>query len=144
MKARCIYNMKEPTVHGMLRITQGSIEDYTKNDIGDFIVRGYIFKPHQFFAYFAPIDSDDKMSYSDFFWILINKVFPEAIGEELDGKTHIRIRDQFRGEFHFIIDKEKMKIYIRHGWSKEYQSYEEALIGIRDFLTAKVEKKVVC
>lgn len=117
-------------------IEEGEVIDYTVKD-KKFIVRDIAIVPPAFFNNFKVTEGIDKMSYSDFEYILCNYVFtmamlyPEDMG---NGERHLIIKDWDTKRIFIFINEKENAVHVsfnRLGWAT-YTGYEAALEGIRN------------
>lgn len=117
-------------------IEAGEVVDYTVKD-KKFIVRDIAIVPPAFFNNFKVTEGIDKMSYSDFEYILCNYVFtmamfyPEDMG---NGNRHLIIKDwDYRCIYISISEYESViRVSFNHSNWELYESYEAVLEGIRN------------
>lgn len=131
MKAICIHNLHDP----LLIVESGDVVDYTVKD-KKFIVRGVAMPSTAFFNHFKVTESIDKMSYSDFKYILCNYVFRMGILSSHtcgDGEYYLIIEDWDKKHVHISINEKDNAIHVsfNYGAWELYESYEDALEGIR-------------
>lgn len=133
MKAKCIKQLMTIIDYDYIAINEGEIVNYTTSN------KFFIIKENEieitsmaFFYHFRVIEGDDKMSYSDFEYILCNYVFRSAVlfPEEYDGVRHLIIQNWSRSIL-ITINKEETIIRVSFENGQEiYSTYEEALDGI--------------
>ena len=122
-------------------IEEGEVVDYTVKD-KRFIVRDITIVPPAFFNHFKVTEGIDKMSYSDFEYILCNYVYtmamlyPTDIG---DGESVLIIKDWDNKRIHILINEKENSIFVsfNYGSYELYESYEDALEGIRNHSNRK-------
>ena len=136
MKARCISRL----VIGYDRrfsevvIEKGQEISYQVND-NNFIINDNIsITRPAFFAHFKVTGGDDRMTYSDFEYILCNYIFKQAVlfPEEYSGVRHLIIQDWNHDVIMITINK--LENIVRASFKDEqqlYSSYEEAIEGIK-------------
>lgn len=117
-------------------VEDGEVVDYTVKD-KKFIIHDIAMHPPAFFNHFKVTEGIDKMTYSDFEYILCNYVFtmamfyPEDMGNE---ERYIVIKDWDTKRI-FITINEKVnaiRISFNHSGWELYTGYEAALEGIRN------------
>lgn len=132
MKAICKRRLCEYMGDKFFQVEEGEIVEYTvKNK--RFVVRNVAIHPHGFFEHFKVIEGEDKMSYSDFEYILCNYVFRDAVlfPEEYNGVHHLIIQGWGGITIMININKEG-KIRVSYpDFQENYENYEEALEAIR-------------
>lgn len=134
MKAICTNRLLEYTTSGVFHVKEGEVVDYTVME-KKFIIRGVAIPPSLFFNHFKVTEGLDKMSYSDFEYILCNYVFKMAVlfPEEYNGIHNLIIQD-WNGQV-IMITSNKSENVIRVSFDdtqENYPSYEEALDGIKN------------
>jgi hypothetical protein len=115
-------------------VEEGSIVEYTVED-KLFDVCDVYLKPSEFFCHFKVTEGFDKMSYSDFEYILCNYVFDMAVlfPNEYDGVHHLVIQDAWKGTIMINVNKEENVIRVSFpDEQKLYTSYDDALEAIRN------------
>lgn len=118
---------------GALIISVGEIVEYTKK--GDmFVIRGVLIPSNRFFGSFSPINNEDRMSRSDFIWVLINRIFTDAYISTSDYHGyHMIINTQFHGIVMLTINEAEDEIRISFPDRQEkFGTFEDALEGIRN------------
>lgn len=136
MKAICTKLLIEYTSDGVFMVEEGEVVDYTVRE-KKFIVRDVAIPPALFFNTFKVTEGNDKMTYSDFEYILCNYVFGSAVlfPNEYNGIRHLIIQDMFKGVIMISVNKEEDVIRVSFDDTQEkYSSYEEALDGIRNHI----------
>jgi hypothetical protein len=96
--------------------------------------------PATFFNYFKVIEGNDRMTYSNFEYILCNYVFGSAVlwGDEYNGIRHLVIQDMFKGIIMIAVNKGEDVIRVSFDDKQEkYTTYEEALDGIKNWRQGK-------
>ena len=136
MKAICTKTMIAHTINGVTLIEEGDVVKYTAKE-RKFILPdlGTEMVPHFFFNHFKVIEGKNKMSYSDFEYILCNYVFGSAVlfPNEYSGIRHLVIQDMFKGIIMITVSKGEDIIRVSFDCTQEkYSSYEEALDGIKN------------
>lgn len=134
MKAICTHRL----VHNFpfIVIEEGEVVDYTVKD-KRFIVRDIAIVPPAFFNHFKVTEGIDKMSYSDFEYILCNYVFTMAMFYPTDignGERDLIIKDWDGKRIDILINEKENSIFIAfncRSWEL-YESYEDALECIRN------------
>lgn len=133
-KAICTERLFTYTTNSILVVEKGEVVNYTVRD-RKFIVRDVAFPSTLFFNHFKVTEGTDKMTYSDFEYILCNHVFTMAVffPEEYSGIHNLIIQD-WTGEVIMItVNKNESVIRVSFEDAQEkYSSYEEALEGIRN------------
>ena len=115
-------------------VEKGTVIEYTVNN-KLFIVKNTAILPATFFAHFKVTEGNEKMTYSDFEYILCNNVFTDAIlfPEEYSGVHHLIIQGWGGATIMININKEESIIRVSYDDTQEkYVNYEEALEGIRN------------
>lgn len=133
--ARCVHRMCEyPRGGGIFIVEEGEIVEYVRQKNGDFIIRDVTIPSIYFFNHFVATDSEVRMTYSDFNWILINRVFPDGCMVCDDYKGHNAIiYPQWSGVIMLTVNSEETEIRVSFPDDQEkYSTYEEALNGIRN------------
>ncbi len=134
MKAICTKRLFEHTTNGLFVVEEGEVVDYTVRE-KKFIIDDGALPAALFFNNFKVTEGFDKMSYSDFEYILCNYVFGMAVlfPNEYNGIRHLVIQDMFKGVIIITVNKEENIIRVSFDDKQEkYSSYEEALDGIRN------------
>ena len=134
MKAICTNNLRASTDTGFFVVDDGEVVNYTVRE-KKFIIGGVVMTPATFFNYFKVIEGKEKMTYSDFEYILCNYVFGGAVlfPNEYSGIRHLVIQDMFKGTIMITVNKGEDIIRVSFDDKQEkYSSYEEALDGIRN------------
>ena len=134
MKAICTKRVCEYLGDKFFTVEEGEIIKYTVED-GRFIVKDVAIKPTAFFAHFKVTEGEDKMSYSDFEYILCNHVFTSAVlfPEEYSGVHHLIIQNWNHATVMITVNKDENVIRVSFEDKQEkYLTYEEALDGIRN------------
>lgn len=137
MKAICTKRVLEYTRLGVFLVEEGEVVDYTVME-KKFIVQGVAIPPPLFFNSFKVTEGFDKMTYSDFEYILCNYVFKMALlfPEEYNGIRSLIIQDW--NDHVIMITANKSEDIIRVSFEdtqEKYSSYEEALDGIKTHKT---------
>lgn len=135
MKAICNNRILKYTGNGIFVVEDGEVVDYT-TDNNNFVVNGYVLDSVTFFAHFKVTEGNQKMSYSDFEYILCNYVFRDAVlfPNEYSGVHYLIIQDGGGVTIMVTVNKEENIIRVSFEEKQEkYVSYEEALEGIRDY-----------
>ena len=131
MKVICIHNLHDP----LLIVESGDVVDYTVKD-KKFIIRGVAMSSTTFFNYFKVTEGIDKMSYSDFEYILCNYIYTMAMLYPTDmgnGERALVIKDWDNKRIDILINEKENSIFVAfncRSWEL-YESYEDALEGIR-------------
>ncbi len=133
MKAVCKERILEYIGNKIFIVEPGDIVDYTVRD-KKFIVKNSIIPPALFFAKFKVIEGDDKMTYSDFEYIICNYVFYDAVlfPNEYNGVRHLIV--QMYGGVTIMINISENENVIRVSYphcQKNYTDFESALDGIK-------------
>ena len=134
MKAICTEPLRASTDTGFFVIEEGEVVNYTVRE-KKFVISGVVMPPATFFNYFKVTEGFEKMSYSDFEYILCNYVFRTAVlfPNEYNGIRHLIIQDTFKGTVMITVNKSEDVIRVSFDDRQEkYSSYEEALDGIRN------------
>lgn len=134
MKAVCTKRMVKCADNGVLIVEEGEVVDYTVRD-KKFIIRDIAIPSAIFFNSFKVTEGDDRMSYSDFEYILCNYVFSMALlfPEEYNGVRSLIIQDWDGNVIMITVNKNEDVIRVSFDDTQEkYSSYEEALDGIRN------------
>lgn len=131
MKAKCIRQIFCNVSAECIFVKEGEIIDYTvENDA--VIIDNVKMRRALFFYHFKAIDSEEKMNYSDFEYILCNSIFTSAVlfPNEYNGVRHLVIQDWSRSIL-LTINKEETIIRVSFENGQEiYSTYEEAIDGI--------------
>lgn len=134
MKAICNNRIFKYTQNGIFVVEDGEDVDYTV-DSNNFIVNGFVMNPTTFFAHFKVLEGNQKMSYSDFEYILCNYVFTDAVlfPNEYNGVHHLIIQGCGDVTITITVNKEENVIRVSFNDVQEkYRCYEDALEGIRN------------
>ena len=134
MKAICTKRLFGYTVNGVLVVEEGEVIDYAVRE-KKFIIRDVSIHPAMFFNHFKVTEGLDKMSYSDFEYILCNYVFSMAVlfPEEYKGIRSLIIQDWNGKVIMITVNKNEDVIRVSFDDTQEkYSSYEEALDSIRN------------
>lgn len=134
MKAICTKRIFRYEYNYTLDITEGEVVDYTVRE-KKFIIRDAAIPPTTFFNHFKVIEGKDKMSYSDFEYILCNYVFGMALlfPEEYNGIRNLIIQDWNGKVIMITVNANEDVIRVSFDDIQEkYSSYEEALDGIKN------------
>lgn len=134
MKAICIKRLLEYTKLGVFLVKEGEVVDYTVKE-KKFIVDGVALPPPLFFNSFKVTEGFDKMSYSDFEYILCNYVFKMALlfPEKYNGIRNLIIQDWNDSVIMITVNKNEDVIRVSFDDMQEkYSSYEKALDGIKN------------
>lgn len=93
MKAICNDRILKYTENGIFVVEDGEVVDYT-TDNNNFVVNGYVLDSATFFAHFKVVESNQKMCYSDFEYILCNHIFIDSVlfHNEYNGVHHLIIQ----------------------------------------------------
>ena len=133
MKAICTQMMITYTDNGITLFEEGAVVEYTVVE-RKFIISGAEMYPTTFFSHFKVIEGKERMSYSDFEYILCNYIFSSAVlfPNEYCGVRHLIIQDMFKGTIMITVNKGEDIIRVSFDDTQEkYSSYEEALDGIK-------------
>ena len=134
MKAICTKGTLMSAINGnIIFFEEGDIVEYTARE-RKFIVMGVELYPTIFFNHFKVVEGKDRMTYSDFEYILCNYIFSSAVlfPNEYNGIRHLIIQDMFKGTIMITVNKEENIIRVSFDDTQEkYSSYEEALDGIK-------------
>lgn len=117
-----------------IAIKEGEVVNYHVEN-RNFIVSDVAMFPPVFFEHFKVTEGFDKMTYSDFEYILCNYVFGMAVlfTNEYDGVRHLVIQDTWKGTIMINVNKEENVIRISFPDEQNlYTSYEDALEAIRN------------
>lgn len=134
MEAICTKRLFEYTCNGLFVIEEGEVIDYAVRE-KKFIIHNVTISPAMFFNHFKVTDGIDKMSYSDFEYILCNYVFRMAVlfPEEYNGIRSLIIQDWTENVIMITVNGNENVIRVSFDDMQEkYLSYEEALDGIRN------------
>ena len=134
MKAICTKRIFKYEYNYVLVVEEGEVVDYTVRD-KNFVIRDAEINPATFFHHFKVTDGNDRMSYSNFEYILCNYVFGSAVlfGDEYNGIRHLVIQDMFKGIIMIAANANEDIIRVSFDDMQEkYSSYEEALDGIKN------------
>ena len=132
-KAVCVKNVSF-NVDKFISIEAGEVVDYTVKG-KRFIVHGIAMAPNVFFNYFKVTEGMDKMTYSDFEYILCNYVFTMAVlfPNEYDGQYHLVIQDAWKGTIMITANERENTIRVSFADKQVvYSTYEDALDDIRN------------
>lgn len=138
MKAICIERVSAWVGSELIEIEIGDIVEYSAENF-KFLVRGVKFVPTAFFAHFKVTEGDDRIGYSDFKYILCNYIFKNAVlyPNEYNGVRHLDIQE-WDYSIMITVNKEENDIRISYPDKQEhYESYEDALEGIRSFVVGE-------
>lgn len=136
MKAICTKRLIEyrKPGNGLLVVDEGEVVHYTVRE-KKFIIDKVAISPALFFNHFKVTDGNDRMTYSNFEYILCNYIFGSAVlyGEEYNGIRHLVIQDMFKGIIMIAVNANEDVIRVSFDDMQEkYSSYEEALDGIKN------------
>lgn len=134
MKAICTKGLMGYVDNGLFLANEGDVVNYTVRD-KKFIIRNVAIPATTFFNHFKVTEGFDKMSYSDFEYILCNYVFNMAVlfPEEYNGIRSLIIQDWVGKVVMITVNKRENVIRVSFDDTQEkYSSYEEALDGIRN------------
>lgn len=134
MKAICINDLRASTDIGFFVVDEGEVVDYTVRE-KKFIINDIEVPSTTFFNHFKVTKGNEKMTYSDFEYILCNYVFGSAVlfPNEYSGIRHLVIQDMFKGTIMMTVNKEENVIRVSFDDKQEkYSSYEDALDGIKN------------
>lgn len=134
MKAICNNRIFEYVGNGIFVIEEGEIVDYIVNN-KKFIVKNVPLNPTTFFEHFKVTDGKDRMTYTDFEYILCNYVFTDSVlfPNEYSGVHHLIIQGWGGVTIMITVNKEENIIRVSFDDKQEkYTSYEDALEGIRN------------
>lgn len=141
MKAKCVKLMFTNYNGEGIYVTEGETINYTvENDA--FIIDGVKIKSSAFFYHFKVIEGEEKMSYSDFEYILCNYIFPSAVlfPNEYSGVRHLVIQN-WGHSILLTVNKDETVIRVSFENGQEiYSTYEEALDGIEKYLISRIQK----
>lgn len=133
MKAICVKRTAK-CANDVLIVEEGEVVDYTVRD-KKFIIGDVALSPAFFFHNFKVIEGFEKMSYSDFEYILCNYVFTMAVlfPEEYNGTRSLIIHDWNDKVIMIAVNKNEDVIRVSFDDMQEkYSSYEDALDGIKN------------
>lgn len=133
MKAICVKRTIK-CANDVLIVEEGEVVDYTVRD-KKFIIGNVALSPAFFFHSFKVIEGFEKMSYSDFEYILCNYVFAMALlfPEEYNGIRTLIIQDWNGNVIMIAVNANEDVIRVSFDDTQEkYSSYEEALDGIKN------------
>lgn len=136
MKAICTKRIFEYMGDRFFTVEEGTVVNYTVED-KRFIVKGVAILPTAFFAHFKVTEGKERMSYSDFEYILCNYVFTDAVlfPSEYSGVHHLIIQGWGGATIMITVNKEENVIRISFDDKQEkYENYEAALEGIRSHI----------
>ena len=139
MKAICIEALRASTDIGFFVVEEDEVVNYAVRE-KKFIISGVVIPPATFFNHFKVTEGNDKMTYSDFEYILCNYVYGSAVllPNEYNGIRHLVIQDMFKGTIMITANKEENIIRVSFDDTQEkYSSYEEALYGIKNWRQGK-------
>lgn len=134
MKAICTKRLLEYASNGIFMVEEGEVVDYTVRE-KRFIIRDVVIPIPLFFNHFKVTEGCDKMTYSDFEYILCNYVFKMAVlfPEEYNGIHSLVIQDWNGRVIMIAVNKNEDVIRVSFDDTQEiYSSYEDALDGIRN------------
>ena len=134
MKAICIQRTLASTSNGVALIEKGDVVEYTVRE-RKFVVLNQEMYPATFFHHFKVTEGKDRMTYSDFEYILCNYVFGSAVlfPNEYNGIRHLIIQDMFKGTIMITVNKGEDVIRVSFDDTQEkYSSYEDALDGVKN------------
>ena len=134
MKAICTKRIFNYEYNYVFEVNEGEVVDYTVRD-KKFVIDDVEIWPSTFFNHFKIIEGNDRMTYSDFEYILCNYVFGSAVlfPNEYNGIRHLIIQDMFKGIIMITVSKGEDIIRVSFDDKQEkYSSYEEALDGIKN------------
>jgi len=135
MKAICVERFSTWVGNDLIVIEKGDIVEYSAED-SKFFVKGVKFTPTGFFAHFKVTEGNERISYSDFEYILCNSIFRMAVlyPEEYSGVRHLIIQDWNHATVMLTVNREENDIRVSYPDKQgHYTSYEDALEGIRSF-----------
>lgn len=133
MTAICTKGFLEYTPNGVIIFESGDLIDYVRKG-SRFVFENIELPSEQFFNYFKVVEGNDKMSYSDFEWILCNRIFTMSVlfPEEYNGIRHLIIQNLYNAIL-ITINREETVIRVSFDDTQEkYASYEDALDGIKN------------
>lgn len=139
MKAICTKRLFEYTCNGLFVVEEGEVIDYTVRE-KKFIIHDVAISSAMFFNHFKVTKGIDKMSYSDFEYILCNYVFGMAVlfPEEYNGIHSLIIQDWNGKVIMITVNGNEDVIRVSFDDMQEkYSSYEEALEGIKKWRQLK-------
>ena len=141
MKAICTKRLIEyrKPGNGILVVDEGEVVHYTVRE-KKFVIDNVAITPALFFNHFKVTDGNDRMTYSNFEYILCNYVFDSAVlfGNDYDGIRHLVIQDMFKGIIMIAVNKGEDVIRVSFDDKQEkYTTYEEALDGIKNWRQGK-------
>lgn len=134
MKAICTKRIFKYEYNYVFVVEEGEVVDYTVKD-KKFVIRDAEINPATFFNHFKVVEGKDKMTYSDFEYILCNYVFGMAVlfPEEYNGVHNLIIQDWNGKVIMITVSKNEDVIRVSFDDTQEkYTSYEEALDGIKN------------
>lgn len=133
MKAICIQMMITYTDNGITLFEEGEVVEYTARE-REFIIYGAEMHSTTFFSHFKVTEGKERMSYSDFEYILCNYIFSSAVlfPNEYCGVRHLVIQDMFKGTIMITVNKREDIIRVSFNDTQEkYSTYEEAIEEIK-------------
>ena len=141
MKAVCIKRLVEykKNGNGLLVVEEGEVVNYTVRE-KKFVIDDATLSAALFFNNFKVTEGFEKMSYSDFEYILCNYVFSMAVlfPNEYNGSRHLVIQDMFKGTIMITVNKGEDVIRVSFDDKQEkYTTYEDALDGIKNWRQGK-------
>jgi hypothetical protein len=139
MKAICTKGIFRYEYNYVFEVDEGEVVDYTVRD-KRFVIGDAEIPPTTFFNHFKVIEGKERMTYSDFEYILCNYVFGSAVlwGDEYNGIRHLVIQDMFKGIIMIAVNKGEDVIRVSFDDKQEkYTTYEEALDGIKNWRQGK-------
>lgn len=134
MKAICTKRIFKYEYNYVFVVEEGEVIDYAVRD-KKFVIRDVEIPTATFFNHFKVTEGFDKMSYSDFEYILCNYIFKMALlfPEEYNGVRSLIIHDWNNKIIMIAVNKEENVIRVSFNDTQEkYSSYEEALDGIKN------------
>jgi hypothetical protein len=134
MKAICTQTLLKNTIKGIFLVEEGEVIDYTVSE-KQFIIRDVAIPDVLFFNHFKVTEGFEKMTYSDFEYILCNYVFRMAVlfPEEYNGIRSLIIQDWDGSVIMITVNKKENIIRVSFdNMQEKYSSYEEALDGIKN------------
>lgn len=138
MKAICTNNLTDHNGSNFFVFEKGKTINYTSKDNCFIIEPGNVsITRAAFFAHFKVTAGDDRMTYSDFEYILCNYIFTQAVlfPEEYSGVHHLIIQNWNHEVIMITINKAENVIRVSFKDDQQlYSSYEEALDGIKNHI----------
>ena len=133
MKAICTKRIFKYMGDRFFTVEEGTVINYIVKD-KRFIVKDVAILPTAFFAHFKVTEGKERMSYSDFEYILCNYIFTDAVlfPNEYSGVHHLIIQGCGGATIMITVNKKENVIRVSFDDKQEkYSNYEAALEGIR-------------